>query len=146
VVPSEAGEWSVETLAHAKLVETNRHNGAVSVLLAHIVATRCRGDVITDADMDYPSDWRSRKGRPADVGHQDEGRTVAVHSFAVLPRLHGCGIGKMLMRAYLQQMNNSGLASRVALICQEVGFPSVTTRLNELTWFPVRFAVPRVVL
>ncbi|GAB1318815.1 Polyamine N-acetyltransferase 1 [Madurella fahalii] len=119
VVPSQAKGWDIETLRHAKPVETDRADGAVSVLLAHIVSTRCRGDVVTDADMDYPKDWRSRGGRCADVGHQESGCTVAIHSLAVLPRLHGCGVGKMIVKAYLQQMNNSGLAEKVALICRD---------------------------
>lgn len=93
----------------------------MSVLLAHIVSTRCRSDIITDADMGYPKDWRTRGGRAAeDLGHQEAGRTVGIHSLAVLPRLHRCGIGQMIMKAFLDQMKNSGLVDRVALICQDV--------------------------
>lgn len=124
MVPSQVKGWDIETLRHARPVETDRADGAVSVLLAHIISTRCRGDVVSDADMDYPRDWRTRGGRCADVGHQESGRTVAVHSLAVLPRLHGCGVGRMIVKSYLQQMNNSGLADKVALICQDVSpFP-----------------------
>ncbi|KAK4165993.1 polyamine acetyltransferase [Cladorrhinum sp. PSN259] len=119
VIPAQAKGWSIETLANAKPVETDRADGAVSVLLAHIVSTQCRGDVIADDDMDYPKDWRTRGGRPADVGHQDSGRTVGIHSLAVLPKVHGCGIGKMILKSYLQQMQSSGMADRVALICQD---------------------------
>ncbi|KAK4130755.1 acyl-CoA N-acyltransferase [Trichocladium antarcticum] len=113
--------FAIETLASARPVETDRADGAVSVLLAHIVSTRCRGPVVADADMTYPRDWRSRAGRaaPQDVGHQEGGTTVGVHSLAVLPRLHRCGIGQMLVKAYLDQMRNSGLVERVALICQD---------------------------
>jgi len=115
----KACEWEIETLSTAQPVETDRADGAVSVLLAHIVSTRCSGTVVTDGDMDYPKDWRTRNGRSTQVGHQEDGRTVALHSLAVHPKLQGCGLGKMIMKAYLQQMNNAGLADRVALICQD---------------------------
>jgi GNAT superfamily N-acetyltransferase len=133
------------------------------VLLAHIVSTRCRGDVITDADMGVPKDWRSNRDRGAgrrrpreavdgeeeekgkeekregkmveeqeeeeeeeeeeDVGHCETGKTVGLHSLAVLPRLQRCGIGQMIVKAYLDQMKGCGLVRRVALICQDVSFP-----------------------
>ncbi|KAK4126326.1 acyl-CoA N-acyltransferase [Parathielavia appendiculata] len=120
VVPEQAKQLSIETLPTAKPVETGRADGAVSVLLAHILSTRCRGDVVTDADMAYPKDWHTRGGRAAeDAGHQEDGRTVGLHSLAVLPRLHRCGIGQMIVRAFLDQMKNSGLVDRVALLCQD---------------------------
>ena len=126
VIPSQAQAQTqglgIPTLATARPVETDRADGAVSVLLAHIVSTRCRGSVIADADMAFPKDWRNRSGRAAQgVGHQEGGKTVGIHSLAVLPRLHRCGIGQMLVKAYLDQMRNSGLVERVALICQDVG-------------------------
>jgi GNAT superfamily N-acetyltransferase len=123
VIPEQAKNLGIETLSTARPVETGRVDGAVTVLLAHIISTRCRGDSIVDADMAYPKDWRTRGGRSADdVGHQEAGRTVGIHSLAVLPRLHRCGIGQMIMKAYLDQMRNSGLVDRVALICQDVSF------------------------
>jgi GNAT superfamily N-acetyltransferase len=71
--------------------------------------------------MAYPKDWRDPKARAGqDVGHQEGGKTVGVHSLAVLPRLHRCGLGQMVMKAFLDQMKNSGLVDRVALICQDV--------------------------
>lgn len=117
------------------------------MLLAHIVSTRCRGDVIADQDMDYPRDWRNLKGRSVDVGHQETGQTVGLHSLAVSPKLQGCGVGKMIVKAYLQQMNNSGLASRVSLICQDVGrargrrweYPALTTVFKYLVRYYERF-------
>lgn len=118
--PAQTAGWQMETLAAAKPVETSRADKAVSVLLAHVLSTRCCGNFITDPDMDYPRDWEDLRGKSVDVGHQDTGRTVALHSLAVSPKLQGCGIGKMIVKAYLQQMNNSGLADRVSLLCQDV--------------------------
>lgn len=119
VVPGQAKGWQIETLASAKPVETHRADGAVTVLLAHIVSTSSPSETVTDSDMGYPADWRIRGGKTADVGHRPSGRTVALHSLAVAPKLQGCGIGKMIMKAYIQQINNSGLADRVSLLCQD---------------------------
>lgn len=119
VVPDQLKGWEIETLAAAKPVETDRADKAVSVLLAHVVSTRCCGESITDKDMDYPKNWRSLSGRSADVGHQENGRTVALHSLAVSPKVQGCGVGKMIVKSYLQQMMTSGLADRVSLLCQD---------------------------
>jgi len=121
VIPSQLKGWTIETLKYAKPVETGRADRAVSVLLAHIVSTRCVGETISDRDMAFPADWRSRAGKPADVGHQESGRTIGIHSLAVAPKLQGCGLGKMIVKAYIQQMNESGLADRIALLCQDVG-------------------------
>ncbi|KAJ9131561.1 Acyl-CoA N-acyltransferase [Pleurostoma richardsiae] len=118
VVPSLATGFYVETLATANKVETDRADGAVSVLLAHIVATASFSETVTDADMDYPRDWRSTRGKRAPVGHQEGGRTVCLHSLAVVPKLQNCGLGQLIMKAYLQQVRNLDTADRVALICQ----------------------------
>lgn len=121
MIPDQAKSLNIETLPFAQPVETGRVDGAVTLLLAHIVSTRCRGDIITDADMDYPKDWRALNGRPSkDCGHQPEGMTVGLHSLAVLPRVHRCGMGQLIMKAFLDQMKSCRLVERVALICQDV--------------------------
>lgn len=122
VVPSIAEEkgFQIDTLATAKKVETARPNGAKSVLFAHIVATKTDGQTVTDRDMDYPRDWKTRRANATDVGHKEAGRTICLHSLAVHPKLQGCNLGKMLMKAYLQQVKNSGLADRISLIAQKV--------------------------
>ena len=104
----------------AKPVETDRQNKAVSVLLAHIISTRSSGQVVTDNDMDFPKDWKDTHGRQESIGHQESGRTISLHSLAVLPKLQGCGLGKLIVKSFLQQMNDSGTTDRVALICQDV--------------------------
>jgi len=81
--------------------------------------------------MDYPKDWRSLGGKCTQVGHQEQGRTIALHSLAVSPKVQGCGIGQIIVKSYLQQMNNSGLADRVSLICQDVRAP-LQERRNSL--------------
>ena len=51
-------------------------------------------------------------------GHTPHGRTIAVHSVCVLPTHQNMGLGKTLVKAYLQRMEGSGIADRVALIAK----------------------------
>ena len=122
MVPSIAEEkkFHLETLATAHKVETVRPNGAKSVLFGHVVATKSHNRTITDEDMDYPRDWRTRKSNAREVGHKEAGRTICLHSLAVHPKLQGCGLGKMLMKSYLQQIKNAGVADRISLLAQDV--------------------------
>lgn len=121
VKPSEAKAFGLETLDAANLVETSREDGAVHALFAHAVSTLGKGPVVTDADMDYPKNWHDHgAAKDTTVGHQEDGRTICLHSFAVSPKLQGTGVGKLAMRSYIQIMNESGVADRIALLCQDV--------------------------
>lgn len=91
-------------------------------MFAHIIATLGKSPVITDADMAFPKDWRDPKAScNSPLGHQSSGRTICLHSFAVCPEVQGIGVGKTALKSYLQLMNESGVADRVALICKPVG-------------------------
>ncbi|CAN8102188.1 unnamed protein product [Discula destructiva] len=104
------------TLEAAHPVETNRSDNAKSVLLAHIIATASNSEVVSDKDMDIPANWKVEKGK-GEVGHLEGGKTICLHSLAVSPKLQGCGLGKMITKAFVQQMKGLG-SERVALICQ----------------------------
>ncbi|KAI1379411.1 acyl-CoA N-acyltransferase [Hypoxylon crocopeplum] len=119
VVPGNAKSFEIDTLPPSHPVETGRDDGARTVLLAHIIATRSDGRVVTDAAMDYPRDFRTSKRNTSGLGHQDAGSTVCVHSLSVHPKLQACGLGKLIMKSYLQQLKNSAIADYCALICQE---------------------------
>jgi len=107
------------TLKTGKPVETSRNNGAVSVLLAHVVATKTRDTLVTDVAMDYPRDWETSNKDDNAAGHHEDGKTICIHSLAVLPAYQGSGIGRTIMMAYMQQMNGAGIADRLALIAHE---------------------------
>ncbi|KAL7950337.1 hypothetical protein V8C42DRAFT_196350 [Trichoderma barbatum] len=99
------------------------------LMFVHIIATLGCSPVVTDEDMDYPKNWlemlHGRERSPSEpVGHRPDGRTVCIHSIAVSPRLQGLGLGTATLKSYVQRMNSSGIADRVALICREpeIGF------------------------
>ncbi|KAI9699150.1 MAG: hypothetical protein M1820_007229 [Bogoriella megaspora] len=86
-----------------------------AVLLGQITATKTDHDVVKDEDMEVPND--SNKDRK--VGHNDLGHTVGLHSFAIVPEYQDIGLGKVLMKAYIQRIQASGIAERIALITYE---------------------------
>lgn len=80
--------------------------------------------MVTDSDMDYPRDWEQSSTLESDKGHHEGGRTICLHSLAVLPEYQGTGLGRTIMRAYIQQMNGAGIADRLALITHKVRSPA----------------------
>ncbi|TAQ90260.1 hypothetical protein B7494_g1401 [Chlorociboria aeruginascens] len=112
-------DFQAATRATAHLVETGRTNEAVSVLLGHIIATKTTSRITTDESMAYPQDWDSDHPSPSTLGHQESGLTIVLHSIAILPELQGRGLGSVLVNAYIQQMNGTGIADRLALIAHD---------------------------
>jgi len=75
--------------------------------------------------MAYPKDWREPGVCESEsIGHQPDGRTVCLHSFAVDPKVQRRGAGKLAMSAFLDAMRDMECVDRVALLCQEVGEPA----------------------
>lgn len=107
-------------LDFAHPVETKRPGKGKSVLLAHIIATASNSEVVTDKEMGVPADWKTTVG-PSEVGHVEGGQTICMHSLAVSPKLQGCGLGKLVINAFVQRMEVRK-AERIALICQDVRF------------------------
>lgn len=122
VVPGQIKDVDMfPALEFAHRVETKRPNGARSVLIAHIIATASNSKVVTDNTMSIPANWNGIGGK-GDVGHLEGGRVICMHSLAVAPKMQGCGLGKLVIKSFLQQMKAIG-SERVALICQDVGAP-----------------------
>lgn len=46
------------------------------------------------------------------------GRTITIHSIAVLPPYQNLGLGSILLNGYLQRMENSGIADRIVLLAR----------------------------
>ncbi|KAF4953816.1 hypothetical protein FSARC_12300 [Fusarium sarcochroum] len=91
VKPSDVKNLSITTMQHSRFVEGGRGDQSKHVMFAHVLATLGTHTVVTDADMAMPENWRDAKG---------------------------VGIGKTVMKSYLELMNESGMADRIAIICQ----------------------------
>ncbi|QSZ33886.1 hypothetical protein DSL72_005460 [Monilinia vaccinii-corymbosi] len=109
----------IETLSTGRPVETGRQNGAISVLIGHVVATKTHDLTASDASMGVPEGWEATKPPRTSLGHHEDGRAIVIHSLAILPAFQGRGLGKILMTAYMQQMNSAGIADRLALIAHD---------------------------
>lgn len=66
--------------------------------------------------MEVPDDWKTSSASSGNVGHREEGRTIAVHSLAVLPSLQNQGLGSTLLKAFIQRMEYVQAADRIALL------------------------------
>ncbi|OCL09286.1 acyl-CoA N-acyltransferase [Glonium stellatum] len=66
--------------------------------------------------MALPPQWQSDLNADPHLGHKEDGRTICLHSLAVLPDYQNQGLGKLLVLAYIERMKSSGVADRIALI------------------------------
>ncbi|KAL6711048.1 hypothetical protein ACN47E_006923 [Coniothyrium glycines] len=94
------------------------------ILLGHIISTKSKSPVVTDDSMDYPKDWRTAYQLTPSTGHNEDGQTVCLHSLCIHPDFAGKGFGQILLKSYVQRIRDSGVATRIALLCRErlIGF------------------------
>lgn len=69
--------------------------------------------------MDFPPNWQSALPPSETRGHQEHGRTIAVHSVGVLPKFQKRGLGRTILKAYTQRMESSGIADRISLLVHQ---------------------------
>jgi len=81
------------------------------------------GLTVTDKDMGIPADDPS----DSSLGHKPQGRTVAIHSLAVLPDFQRKGLGSTLMKGYLDRLAKQDVADKAALIAHEDMIPYYET-------------------
>ncbi|KAJ5914310.1 hypothetical protein N7504_003193 [Penicillium tannophilum] len=93
-----------------------------ATLVGHIIATRTSEPTVTDRSMRLPSEWKNERwsfeGNEA-VGHEEGGRTIAIHSLAVLPEHQGKQIGSTLMKSYIHRIREALIADRIAIIAHD---------------------------
>lgn len=90
-----------------------------AVLLGHIIATKTTNDTVTDDDMALPPQGST----DPKLGHKEAGRTVCIHSLAVLPDYQGKGLGSTLIKAYLDRMETQDVVDSAALIAHDYLIP-----------------------
>jgi len=88
-------------------------------LIGHVISAKTTSPLVTDESMDFPKDWESPTSSPSALGHQEQGRTIGLHSVAILPEYQGRGLGRVLMLSYMQHMNGAGIADRLALVARD---------------------------
>lgn len=85
-----------------------------------VIATKIVHPSVTDESMDIPPNWQRMSVRNSGAhGHQENGRTIAIHSLGVLPAYQGKGLAKMLIKSYEQRMETSGIADRITLLAHD---------------------------
>jgi GNAT superfamily N-acetyltransferase len=110
------------------------------ILLGHIISTKSTGPLVTDAAMAFPDDWRNNYQLTPSTGHNEDGQTLCLHSLCVHPSFEGKGLGQILLRSYVQRIKESGVATRIALICRERLIPfyekasASTAGATGMTW------------
>ena len=66
--------------------------------------------------MALPPKWQSDPHADPHLGHKEEGRTICLHSLAVLPEYQNQGLGKTLVLSYIQRIQSAGVVDRIALL------------------------------
>ncbi|KAI7282952.1 hypothetical protein KC345_g3213 [Hortaea werneckii] len=102
-----------------------------AVLIGHLIVTKTTNLTVTDADMAVPSSSSSSFSSTTTTDptssssgpHKEEGRTILIHSLAVLPQYQHLGLGRTLMESFLQRTEALGVADRAALITHEKLIP-----------------------
>jgi ribosomal protein S18 acetylase RimI-like enzyme len=69
--------------------------------------------------MDYPKDFRTNYQLAPGTGHSEDGQTICLHSLCIHPDFSGKGFGQILLKGYVQRIRDSGVATRIALLCRE---------------------------
>ncbi|KAH8691482.1 putative GNAT family acetyltransferase [Talaromyces proteolyticus] len=94
-------------------------------LIAHVIATRTSAPRVTEACMDFPTDWQTRMRSLPDendtevLGHEDQGGTIALHSLAVKEEHQRKQVGTTLMKSYIQRIKDAAIAERIALLAHD---------------------------
>ncbi|ODQ49015.1 hypothetical protein PICMEDRAFT_28899 [Pichia membranifaciens NRRL Y-2026] len=86
-------------------------------LIGHVIGTKMVSEAITDESMLVPSSFVP--GHIYPLGHQDSGRTIGIHSVVVHPDYRGKKLASLLLKDYLQKMNQQYVADNVSLLCLE---------------------------
>jgi ribosomal protein S18 acetylase RimI-like enzyme len=109
---------SLPTYAPARPTETGSLRK--SVLIAQILVTLTTNQTIKDEDIQIPPDLtKANSDATSTGGHRVGGRTVALHSLAVVPEFQKAKVGSTLLRTFIQMIQDSKVVDRISLITYE---------------------------
>lgn len=105
--------------------------------------------------MSVPEGWDTSHPPPSPLGHQEGGRTIVLHSVAILPGFQERGLGRTLLMAYIQNINGAGIADRLALIAhdhmvayyEKLGFTNLgksATQFGQGGWYDMVFELKQL--
>ncbi|KIL90496.1 acetyltransferase [Fusarium avenaceum] len=85
-------------------------------LLAHVISTKTTNKSVRDEDMGCPPNWTEDPQGVYEVGHNKNGRTIALHALAVSPDYQRSGLGRAIMRAYIEKMKETNAGDRISIL------------------------------
>lgn len=111
------------TWEHSKVVSDGSRR---LMLVAVAIGSKTTNGTIQKEDVEVPANTdhstvpevADRRPDSPRRGHKEEGRTLALHTLAVLPQHQGKDLGSILLRSYIQSIREQQVADRVAAIAQ----------------------------
>ncbi|QPG76871.1 hypothetical protein FOA43_004265 [Brettanomyces nanus] len=93
-------------------------------LIGHIMGTKIYDQKITERTMGIPKLTEDLLPDPTvpnndKVGHVEGSRIIGIHSVVIDQKYRGLKLGSLLVKDYLQKMNQQCVADRVVLIAKE---------------------------
>lgn len=73
----------------------------------------------SDADSEEHNNEAASKPLATKVGNHDSGKTIGIHSVIIHPDYRGKKLATLLLKDYLQRMNQQYVADSVALLCKD---------------------------
>ncbi|KAL9087021.1 MAG: hypothetical protein Q9165_006849 [Trypethelium subeluteriae] len=117
---SEANQFCTASTAEPVLTDEPDRK---LILLGYVIVTKTDNHVVKDEDMALPENWEDQPNVETRLGHKEQGRTIALHSLAVVPECQNMGFGQMLLKGYIQRTQASGVADRIALLTYDKLIP-----------------------
>ncbi|OWB64550.1 N-acetyltransferase activity protein [[Candida] boidinii] len=113
--------------------ESKTHNGYLppskstilkETLIGHIIAAKCYDEHITDRSMEIPKLTQdflpdlTIEGNDK-IGHVESSRYIGIHSIVINENYRGLKLGLLLIKDYLQKMNQQDIADKIVIIAKD---------------------------
>ncbi|KAG7885568.1 hypothetical protein KL938_000600 [Ogataea parapolymorpha] len=82
-------------------------------LIGHILATKTYDSTITERSMAIPKDENDSQS-----GHVETSRTIGIHAVVIDSQYRGLKLGSLLIKDYLQKLNQQYVADKVVLLAK----------------------------